>query len=104
MHKNEFLDSQVQITPVVYPSTTVVAVSSGPGPPQVKQTSTTLMCKKLPSEQIAINHQSTAKTVINFIHLIFVFLKSNVLTFYHRKKLRKHTKNILLMIYNLLFF
>lgn len=80
MHKNAFLDSQVQITPVVYPSTTVVAVSSGPGPPQVKQTSTTLMCKKLPSEQIAVNHQSTAKTVINFIHSIF--LKSNVL-FYH---------------------
>ncbi|KAL6441238.1 hypothetical protein ACFW04_003483 [Cataglyphis niger] len=46
----------------MYPSTTVVAVSGGPGPPQVKQTSTTLTCKKLPSEQIAINHQSTAKT------------------------------------------
>lgn len=77
MHKNKYLGSQVQITPVVYPSTTVVAVSGGPGPPQVKQTSTTLTCKKLPSEQIAINHQSTAKTVINFIHLIFVLLKSN---------------------------
>ncbi|CAL1688588.1 unnamed protein product [Lasius platythorax] len=44
----------------MYPSTTVVALSGGPGPPQVKPTSTT--CKKLPSEQIAMNHQSTAKT------------------------------------------
>ncbi|XP_029169456.1 BRCA2-interacting transcriptional repressor EMSY isoform X1 [Nylanderia fulva] len=47
----------------MYPSTTVsVALSGGPGPPQVKQASTALTCKKLPSEQIAINHQSTAKT------------------------------------------
>lgn len=72
MHKNKYLGSQVQITPVVYPSTTVVALSGGPGPPQVKPTSTT--CKKLPSEQIAMNHQSTAKTVINFIHLIFILI------------------------------
>lgn len=44
----------------VYPGTTV---SSGPGPPQVKQVPI-LMCQKLPSEQIAtIDHQSTAKTV-----------------------------------------
>ncbi|XP_025271086.1 BRCA2-interacting transcriptional repressor EMSY isoform X1 [Camponotus floridanus] len=62
IHEALVPNSQVQITPVVYPNTTVVAVSSGPGPPQVKQTSTTLMCKKLPPEQIAINHQSTAKT------------------------------------------
>ncbi|XP_029678126.1 BRCA2-interacting transcriptional repressor EMSY isoform X5 [Formica exsecta] len=62
IHEALVSSSQVQITPVVYPSTTVVAVSGGPGPPQVKQTSTTLTCKKLPSEQIAINHQSTAKT------------------------------------------
>lgn len=95
MHKNEFLGSQVQITPVVYPTTTVVAVSGGPGPPQVKQTSTTLMCKKLPSEQIAINHQSTAKTVINFIYLIFVFLKSNVLN----STTEKNYKNIQKIFY-----
>ncbi|XP_077259047.1 uncharacterized protein LOC143895618 isoform X2 [Temnothorax americanus] len=56
----------------VYPGTTV---SSGPGPPQVKQVPTTLMCKTLPSEQIAtFDHQSTAKTgifpkkVINMPH------------------------------------
>lgn len=72
MYKNKYLGSQVQITPVVYPSTTVsVALSGGPGPPQLKQASATLTCKKLPSEQIAINHQSTAKTVTNFIYLIF---------------------------------
>ncbi|XP_011630268.1 BRCA2-interacting transcriptional repressor EMSY isoform X1 [Pogonomyrmex barbatus] len=45
----------------VYPGTTV---SSGPGPPQVKQVPIALMCKKLPSEQIVnFDHQSTAKTV-----------------------------------------
>ncbi|KAL0129134.1 hypothetical protein PUN28_004076 [Cardiocondyla obscurior] len=43
----------------VYPGTTV---SSGPGPPQVK-VPITLMCKKLPSEQITtFDHQATAKT------------------------------------------
>ncbi|XP_012225893.1 BRCA2-interacting transcriptional repressor EMSY [Linepithema humile] len=46
-------------TVAVYPGTTV---SSGPGPPQIKQPSETLMCKKLPSEQIKIFNQSTAKT------------------------------------------
>lgn len=46
-------------TVAVYPGTTV---SSGPGPPQVKQVPATLMCTKLPSEQTSIvNHQSTAK-------------------------------------------
>ncbi|XP_039308070.1 BRCA2-interacting transcriptional repressor EMSY isoform X2 [Solenopsis invicta] len=46
----------------VYPGTTV---SSGPGPPQVKQVPIALMCQKLPSEQITtIDHQSTAKTSI----------------------------------------
>jgi len=44
----------------VYPGTTV---SSGPGPPQVKQVPITLMCTKLPSEQVVTFDQSTAKTV-----------------------------------------
>ncbi|XP_072752018.1 uncharacterized protein [Anoplolepis gracilipes] len=62
IHEALVSSSQVQITPIVYPSTTVVAVSGGPGPPQVKQASTTLTCKKLPELEQIINHQSTAKT------------------------------------------
>ncbi|XP_011698507.1 PREDICTED: protein EMSY isoform X2 [Wasmannia auropunctata] len=66
----------------VYPGTTV---SSGPGPPQVKQVA--LMCKKLPSEQIAnFDHQSTAKTgifpkkVVNMPHYTNTKLnKTNVI-------------------------
>ncbi|EZA58012.1 Protein EMSY [Ooceraea biroi] len=49
-------------TVAVYPGTTV---SSGPGPPQIKQVPATLMCKKLPSEETStVNHQSTAKTSV----------------------------------------
>ncbi|XP_020297909.1 BRCA2-interacting transcriptional repressor EMSY isoform X2 [Pseudomyrmex gracilis] len=36
-------------------------VSSGPGPPQLKQASAMLTYKKLPSEQISYSHQSAAK-------------------------------------------
>ncbi|XP_011863521.1 PREDICTED: protein EMSY isoform X2 [Vollenhovia emeryi] len=67
----------------VYPGTTV---SSGPGPPQVKQVPIALMCKKLPSEQIATFDQSTAKTgifpkkVVNMPHYTNTKLnKTNVI-------------------------
>ncbi|XP_018317635.1 BRCA2-interacting transcriptional repressor EMSY isoform X2 [Mycetomoellerius zeteki] len=67
----------------VYPGTTV---SSGPGPPQVKQVPITLMCTKLPSEQIVTFDQSTAKTgifpkkVINMPHYTNTKLnKANVI-------------------------
>ncbi|KYM99462.1 Protein EMSY, partial [Cyphomyrmex costatus] len=67
----------------VYPGTTV---SNGPGPPQVKQVPITLMCTKLPSEQIVTFDQSTAKTgifpkkVINMPHYTNTKLnKANVI-------------------------
>ncbi|KAG5330447.1 EMSY protein, partial [Acromyrmex charruanus] len=66
----------------VYPGTTV---SSGPGPPQVKQVPITLMCTKLPSEQIVTFDQSTAKTgifpkkVINMPHYNTKLNKANVI-------------------------
>jgi len=57
----------------VYPGTTV---SSGPGPPQIKQVPIALMCKKLPSEQIVtFDHQATAKTVnLNIISSAYLIL------------------------------
>lgn len=69
---NKFLGPRLTQSTPVYPGTTV---SSGPGPPQVK-VPIALMCKKLPSEQIAtFDHQSTAKTVnLNTISSIYFCL------------------------------
>ncbi|KAL0129133.1 hypothetical protein PUN28_004076 [Cardiocondyla obscurior] len=82
----------------VYPGTTV---SSGPGPPQVK-VPITLMCKKLPSEQITtFDHQATAKTgifpkkVVNMPHYtnikpnktnVIVIQKAKAVTLSHAGK------------------
>ncbi|XP_012522115.1 BRCA2-interacting transcriptional repressor EMSY [Monomorium pharaonis] len=82
----------------VYPGTTV---SSGPGPPQVKQVPIALMCQKLPSEQIATIDQSTAKMgifpkkVVNMPHYtnaklnkanVIVIQKANAVTLSHAGK------------------
>lgn len=68
--ENTFLDSSHLLKHAVAGT----IVSSGPGPPQLKQASAMLTYKKLPSEQISYSHQSAAKPVTNYVTIDFAHL------------------------------